>query len=121
VGKETTYITNLIKKTDTKIAFRTNNTIPRLLMHNQQTSDIQSRSGVYTLICPDCNKAYVGQSGRSFATRFQEHKNAFKTANKSSNFAKHLMEHIHSFGPIHNTMQVLLTYLLTYSMVKSPS
>jgi len=51
--------------------------------------------------------AYVGQTGRSFATWFQEHKNAFRTARKSSNFAKHLIEHTHSFGPIHNTMQVL--------------
>jgi len=42
VGKETTYITNLFKKTDMKIAFRTNNTIQKLLMHNQQTSDIHS-------------------------------------------------------------------------------
>jgi hypothetical protein len=107
MGKETTYITNLFKKTDIKIAFRTNNTIQKLLMHNQQTSDIHSRSDVYKLICLDCNKAYVGQTGRSFATRFLEQKNAFKTANKSSSFAKHLMEHTHSFGPIHNTMQVL--------------
>ena len=107
VRKETTFITNLFKKTDIKIAFRTNTTIQKLLMHNQQTSDILSRSGVYKLTCPDCNKAYVGQTSRSFTIRFQEHKNAFKTANKSSNFAKHLMEHTHSFGPIHNTLRVL--------------
>jgi len=34
-----------------------------------------------------------------YATWFQEHKNAFRTANNSSNFAKHLIEHTHSFGP----------------------
>ena len=56
---------------------------------------------------PDCGKAYVGQTRRSFATRFQEHKNAFRTANQSSNFAKHLIEHTHSFGPIHKTTQIL--------------
>ena len=44
VGRETTFITNLFKKTDIKIAFRTNNTIQKLLMHKQQTSDIHSRS-----------------------------------------------------------------------------
>ena len=107
VGKETTYITNLFKRTDIKIAFQTNNTIQKLLMHNQQTTDIHSRSGVYNLTCPDCRKAYVGQTGWSFAIRFQEHKMAFKTGNKPFNFAKHLMEHTHSFGPIHNTLQVL--------------
>jgi hypothetical protein len=76
-------------------------------MRKQQTSDIHSWSGVYKLTCPDCKKVCVGQTGWSFATRFQEHKNAFTTANKSTNFAKHLMEHTHSFRPIHNTMQVL--------------
>jgi len=42
MGKETMYITNLFKKTDIKIAFWTNNTIQKLLTHNQQTSDIHS-------------------------------------------------------------------------------
>jgi len=53
------------------------------------------------------NLVYVRQTGWSFATRFQEHKNAFRTANNSSDFAKRLIEHTHSFGPIHNTMQIL--------------
>jgi len=107
MGRETTFITNLFKKTDIKIAFRTKNTIQKLIMHKQQTSDLHSRSGVYKLTCPDCSKVYVGQTGRSFVTRFQEHKNAFRTANNSSNFAKNLVEHTHSFGPFHNTMQIL--------------
>jgi len=107
IGKETTVITNLFKKTNIKIAFRTNNTVQKLLLHKQQTSDLHSRPGVYKLTCPDCGKAYVTQTGRSFATQFQGHKNAFRTANHSSNFARHLIERTHSFGPIHNTMQIL--------------
>jgi len=62
---------------------------------------------VYKLSCPDCSKAYVGQTGRSFLTRFNEHKAAFKTGNQSSNYTKHLTEHSHSFGPIQDTMQIL--------------
>jgi len=61
VGTETTLTTNIFKKTDIKIAFWTNNTIQKLLMHKQQTSDIHSQSGVYKLTFPDCSKAYVGQ------------------------------------------------------------
>jgi hypothetical protein len=33
VGKETSYITNIFKHTDLKIAFRTKNTIENLLTH----------------------------------------------------------------------------------------
>jgi len=76
-------------------------------MQRQQETEIHSQLGVYKLTCPDCGKAYVGQIGRNFATCFREHKNAFRTASQSSNFAKHLIEHAHSFGPIHNTMQIL--------------
>jgi len=65
-GKETTFITNLFRKINLKIEFRTNNTIQNLLKHKQQTPDIYTQTGVYKLKCPDCNKAYVGQTGRSF-------------------------------------------------------
>jgi len=105
VGKETTYITSLFKNTALKIAMRTNNSIQKILMHNKQLmnkADKCTQSGVYKLTCPDCNKAYVGQTGRNFLARFNEHKATFRT-----NFAKHLIEHTHSFGPIQDTMQIL--------------
>jgi predicted methyltransferase len=66
IGKETTFITNLFKKFNMKIAFRTNNTIQKLLIHKQHQTDIHSQSGVYKLTCPDCGKAYVGQTGILF-------------------------------------------------------
>jgi hypothetical protein len=105
-GKETTFITNLFKKTDLKIMLRTNNTIQSLIMHKQQTPNKYTQSGVYKLTCPDCNKAYVGQTGRDFITRFNEHKNAFRLNHCTSNFATHLIEELHSFSPIRNTMQI---------------
>jgi hypothetical protein len=61
----------------------------------------------YKLTCPDCNKVYVGQTGRNFTVRFNEHKNAFKKNSHTTNFAKHLIEQTHSFSSIQNTMQVL--------------
>jgi hypothetical protein len=49
----------------------------------------------------------VGQTGRNFTVRFNEHKQAFQTNSHTSRFAPHLIEHNHSFGTIHNTMQIL--------------
>ena len=63
--------------------------------------------GVYKLTCPDCNKAYMGQTERSFKARSHEHRNAFTTNSHTSNFARHLIEHSHSFNSIDNTMQIL--------------
>jgi len=79
IGIEKNFITNLFRKTNLKIAFRTNSTIQSLLKHKQQVPEIYTQSGVYKLKCPDCNKAYVGQTGRSFQVRLNEHKNAFKS------------------------------------------
>jgi hypothetical protein len=76
-------------------------------MQRQQTSDKYAQSGVYKLTCPDCKKAFVGQTGRNFAVRFNEQKNAFKTNSHASNYAKDLIEQAHSFSSIQNTMQIL--------------
>jgi len=76
-------------------------------MPKHQTLDKYSRSGAYKLTCPDCNKAYVGQTGRGFTQGFKEHRNAFKSNRNTSNYAKRTLEHLHQFGPIQETMQVL--------------
>jgi len=107
VGKETFYITNLFRKTELKIAFRTTNTIGKLLSHKNPNPNKFSLLGVYELTCPDCNKAYVGQTGRHFATRFKEHEKAFQNNSHTSSFAKHLNEEAHSFGPMNSIMQIL--------------
>jgi len=41
------------------------------------------------------------------AQRFKEHRNAFKSNRNTSNYAKHAIEHLHPFGPIRETMQIL--------------
>ena len=107
VGKETSYITNLFRKTELKIAFRTTNTTGNLLSHKNPNPDKFSLSGVYKLTCPDCNKAYVGKTGRRFAKRFKEHERAFRNNSHTSSFAKHLNEEAHSFGPMNSIMQIL--------------
>jgi hypothetical protein len=106
-GRQTTFISNIFKKTDIRITLCTKNTLQKLLMPKPQTLYKYSRSGTYKLMCPDCNKAYVGQMGRSFTQRFKEHRNAFKSSRNTSNYIKHSLEHSHPFGPIHETMQIL--------------
>lgn len=48
---------------------------------------------MYSVQCEECNSVYVGQTGRSFETRFKEHVRAYRNKNPNvSNFAKHLIE-----------------------------
>jgi hypothetical protein len=105
--RETTFITNIFKKTDLRITMHTNNSLQKVLMPKPQPPDKYTRSGAYQLTCPNCNKVYVGKTGRSFAQRLKEHKDTFKFSRNNSNYAKHALTHSHSFGPIHTTMQIL--------------
>ena len=76
-------------------------------MQKHMTPDKHTRSGAYKLTCPHCDKAYVGQTGIRLNERYNEHKPAFKTNSHSSNYAKNILEELHTFGPIDQTIQVL--------------
>jgi hypothetical protein len=68
IGKETTFIINLFRHTNIRIAFRTNNTIHNRLTYISQKRDKYTCSGIYKLMCPECKKASVGQTGKNFLT-----------------------------------------------------
>jgi hypothetical protein len=81
--------------------------LANLLTHKDYTHDKYSLSGVYQLTCPDCHKTNVGQTGRQFSTRYNEHKTAWRNNSNTSNFAKHLIEEAHSFGPMDKIMKTV--------------
>jgi hypothetical protein len=64
-------------------------------------------SGVYKLTCPECNKAYIGQTGRPFALRFREHLRDYTHAHNKSKFAQHLLDHHHSISPMNTIMNTI--------------
>ena len=96
------------------IAYKTNNSIEKLLSHhtkNQYTTTYAkfNKSGIYQLTCPDCNMKYIGQTGRSFLTRYREHFRDCKYGNSNSKYAQHFIDNKHSIGPIQETMNTLHT------------
>jgi len=106
-GRETTKITNIFQKLGIQIAFQTKHTIGKLLQNHHKTRNKFQNNGVYELACPDCNKRYIGQTGRPFAIRFKEHERDFQNNCKKSLFAKHLIEQQHHFPPIDEGMSIL--------------
>jgi hypothetical protein len=50
---------------------------------------------------------YMGQTGRSFSTRFQEHLRDFKHGNGKSRFAWHLLENGHAISPMEEIMDTI--------------
>ena len=92
-----------------------NNNLGSQLINNKiDKIDKLDKSGVYKLTCHDCDAFYIGQTSRSFKTRYSEHVRALNRLNRSDNinlestsaYAIHLHESNHSASnnnpiPIH--------------------
>jgi len=59
----------------------------------------EERSGVYEISCQDCDAKYIGQTGRNFQTRINEHFRSWVKHKSDSLFANHLLENNHTFDP----------------------
>jgi len=81
-------ITNLFKDTNINIAFRTTNTIQQQL--SREINNSTNPSGIYKLQCNTCKMAYIGQSGRSIATRYKEHIRYIRNNSPQSAYAMHI-------------------------------
>jgi hypothetical protein len=74
VGKETKFMKELHKNSKANVPYKTHNTILRLLAYKQlEYNNKYSGNGIYALARPDCGKQYLGQTDRTFRTRFKEH------------------------------------------------
>jgi hypothetical protein len=107
-GHETYKITKIFKDTQLKIAYRTNNTIQHHLFTKQpKKQDKYENSGIYSMKCLDCPQQYIGQTGRPFKIRFKEHIRAIKHNPDASTYAQHITNNRHTYGSIHDTMDIL--------------
>ena len=79
-----------------KLVFNYPNKLKSQLTSNRPVSD--TSSGVYRINCIDCNKFYIGETGRSLPTRIREHKNDFKKHNLNNAMYVHSVENNHSFN-----------------------
>jgi hypothetical protein len=97
-------ITKLFKHTEVQIAFKTRNTIGNLL---KETHDLNTfeQAGIYRLKCMDCQKVYIGQTGRTLNTRYKEHIRSIRYNRKDSGYATHILNNIHRYGKIEDIME----------------
>jgi hypothetical protein len=69
----------------------------------------QRNSGVYQMRCMDCPLKYIGQTGRTFKTRYKEHIQLISNNNSNSGYSKHILNTVHTNGSITDTMKALKT------------
>jgi hypothetical protein len=97
-------VNSLSKQAKLKIAFRAVKTIEQQLTGKQTNSD---PSGIHELKCNTCNRAYVGQSGRTINVSFKEHVKYIRSNNSTSAFAAHVLGNRNEYRMKENTIQLL--------------
>ncbi|KAK5643856.1 hypothetical protein RI129_007701 [Pyrocoelia pectoralis] len=97
-------IKNIFSKYNVTISFSNPNVLGKSLVKNKDVINILDKSGIYQLLCGTCSAFYIGQTGRSFSTRFKEHSNCIKLNNLThkSAFADHILHSGHSFDRLMN-------------------
>jgi hypothetical protein len=73
--------------------------------HN--TTQDHDKSGTYKLIRKTCNKAYVGQTSRNLTLKYLEHIRYIKKNDPQSAYAQHILQNIHEYGSLKDTMSLL--------------
>ena len=86
----------------TVILFKTKNNVMNIL-RNKITIPLEKKTGLYKLLCDDCECFYIGQTGRGFQKRFIEHtpkhnlKGQTSPSSVKSNYARHLINENHKY------------------------
>jgi hypothetical protein len=96
----------IFRKSNIRVAFSVNNTVKKKC-NSTLLMDKYSQSGVYSLKCLSCDQIYVGQTGRSFKTRYEEHISDIRHNKEKSKYALHMLQFSHEYGTIENTLDVL--------------
>lgn len=97
-----------MKKHNVTVSFKTTNKLGGLLKNKNDNRDKIDKTGVYKLTCNDCECLYIGQTSRSFSTRFKEHlPKPTSTSDHKSAFANHLIDSNHTYTGIKTNLEVM--------------
>jgi superfamily II DNA/RNA helicase len=99
-------ITKLFRSTNLKVTFHTNNTMKHHVKMKTRTIDVYNLSRVYQMECKDCSLKYIGQTGRTFRIRYNEHIKEIRKNGQCSKFARHIFDTAHNYN-MEETMKIL--------------
>jgi hypothetical protein len=57
----------------------------------------------------DCPLKYVGQTGRTFNTRYKEHIHNIRSNHSNTGYASHILNTGHTYGKITDTIEIIKT------------
>jgi hypothetical protein len=96
-------ITKLLENTNIKIAFKTNNTIGKVLNERITTNKYEQTGN--KLACAEGKKVYIGQTGRTLKNRYKEQIRSIKYNREDSAFAIHILNNAYYYGKMEDIME----------------
>ena len=93
-------IKRILSDFNLKTTFRVDSKLDNMIKLGKDPLDIFEQSNVvYKITCKQCNKIYIGQTGRLLRTRRNEHRNNIKLSEKYHKVvSKHILEFDHDFN-----------------------
>ena len=92
--QQLTLLPQILKTFGVNVAFK-NNILKNILIKN---SPNQISGCIYEIPCNQCNKKYVGQSGKELSTRLKQHRYNVRVGNTASSIFLHMNEFSHSIN-----------------------
>ena len=84
---------------DIKIIFKKHKTIGQQFREKMKRNDPRKIGVVYCIECQDCDKIYIGQTGKQIDIRMKQHKkNTQSNDDKSSKLVQHCQTMKHTFN-----------------------
>ena len=97
MGKLSSELRRTLQPFGFRPAFYNPITLRNILVNLKDRIANDERSGVYKIVCDDCQGVYIGETGRQMKIRVAEHKKAWeKRVVGKSAFADHLINSGHS-------------------------
>ena len=95
IGAASYRLQRILRQVNIQTRFSSTTTLRSTLHTHKDKRPQDSQPGVYRIPC-ECGKVYIGETGRSFATRLKEHKAAYKLGQwEKSAIVKHSQEKDH--------------------------
>ena len=77
------------------LTYRASNTIRSNLITTRPGTNVDEASGIYSIPCNDCDKMYIGQTGRNLKERLNEHVSSMKKCDTNNALFRHTLEQNH--------------------------
>jgi hypothetical protein len=111
VGKEVNSIARTLRKFNINVAYKCRNTLGHWLKHKpanlKTNTEKYEACGMYNIKCRSCHSTYIGQTGRSFKTRFKEHVSDIVNNRSKTGYSHHILNKGHEWAHDINELEIL--------------